>query len=105
MHVDDLARACWYLADKNLGGELINIGTGLDIEISAFAKIMAEIVGFTGKIGFDSSRPDGSPRKLLDVSKVRALGWQHKIGLEDGLLATYKWFIDSLEKGEVRGYQ
>jgi GDP-L-fucose synthase len=104
MHVDDLARACWYLADKNLGGELINIGTGLDIEISAFAKIMAEIVGFTGEIGFDSSRPDGSPRKLLDVSKVRALGWQHKIRLEDGLLATYKWFIDSLEKGEVRGY-
>ena len=104
MHVDDLARACWYLAEKNLGGELINIGTGLDIEISAFAKIMAEIVGFTGEIGFDSSKPDGSPRKLLDVSKVRALGWQHKIRLEDGLLETYKWFVDSLEKGEVRGY-
>jgi GDP-L-fucose synthase len=104
MHVDDLARACWYLAEKNLGGELINIGTGLDIEISAFAKIMAEIVGFTGEIGFDSSKPDGSPRKLLDVSKVRALGWQHKIRLEDGLLETYKWFVRSLEKGEVRGY-
>ena len=71
---------------------------------SAKFAIESEIVGFSGEIGFDSSKPDGSPRKLLDVSKVRALGWQHKIRLEDGLSATYKWFIDSLEKGEVRGY-
>jgi GDP-L-fucose synthase len=104
MHVDDLANACWFLAEKNLGGELINVGTGIDIEISEFAKKIAAIVGFVGEIEFDISKPDGSPRKLLDVSKVHALGWQHKIQLEDGLLATYKWFVQSLEKGEVRGY-
>jgi GDP-L-fucose synthase len=104
MHVDDLANACWFLAEKNLGGELINIGTGIDIEISEFAKKIAAIIGFQGEIEFDISKPDGSPRKLLDVSKVHALGWQHKIQLEDGLLATYKWFAESLEKGEVRGY-
>jgi GDP-L-fucose synthase len=104
MHVDDLANACWFLAEKNLGGELINIGTGIDIEISEFAEKIAAIVGFQGEIEFDISKPDGSPRKLLDVSKVHGLGWQHKIQLEDGLLATYKWFVQSLEKGEVRGY-
>ena len=104
MHVDDLADACWFLAEKNLGGELINIGTGIDIEISEFAKKVSAIVGFQGGIEFDVSKPDGSPRKLLDVSKVNALGWQHKIQLDDGLLATYKWFAESLEKGEVRGY-
>lgn len=104
MHVDDLADACWFLAEKNLGGELINIGTGIDIEISEFAKKVSAIVGFQGGIEFDISKPDGSPRKLLDVSKVHALGWQHKIQLDDGLLATYKWFAESLEKGEVRGY-
>lgn len=104
MHVDDLANACWFLAEKNLGGELINIGTGIDIDISEFAKKIAAIVGFQGEIEFDISKPDGSPRKLLDVSKVHGLGWQHKIQLEDGLLATYKWFVQSLEKGEVRGY-
>jgi GDP-L-fucose synthase len=104
MHVDDLADACWFLAEKNLGGELINIGTGIDIEISEFAKKMSAIVDFRGEIDFDISKPDGSPRKLLDVSKVNALGWQHKIKLDDGLLATYKWFTESLEKGEVRGY-
>jgi len=104
MHVDDLANACWFLAEKNLGGELINIGTGIDIGISEFAKKIAAIVGFQGEIEFDISKPDGSPRKLLDVSKVHGLGWQHKIQLEDGLLATYKWFVQSLEKGEVRGY-
>jgi len=104
MHVDDLADACWFLAEKNLGGELINIGTGVDIEISEFAKKISAIVSFRGEIEFDISKPDGSPRKLLDVSKVHALGWQHKIQLDDGLLATYKWFTESLEKGEVRGY-
>jgi len=104
MHVDDLADACWFLAEKNLGGELINIGTGVDIEISEFAKKISAIVSFRGEIEFDISKTDGSPRKLLDVSKVHALGWQHKIQLDDGLLATYKWFAESLEKGEVRGY-
>ena len=104
MHVDDLAKACWFLAEKKLGGELINIGTGIDIEISDFAKLMAELVGYKGEIEFDTSKPDGSPRKLLDVSKVHALGWQHTINLEDGLVETYQWFTDSLEKGAVRGY-
>ena len=104
MHVDDLANACWFLADKNLGGELINIGTGIDIEISAFAELMASVVGYEGTIKLDSSKPDGSPRKLLDVTKAHNLGWQYKIELGEGLKSTYRWFTNSLEKGEVRGY-
>jgi GDP-L-fucose synthase len=104
MHVDDMARACWYMLDQNLGGELINIGTGEDVTISEFAELMAQVVGYEGKIVYDQSKPDGTPRKLLDVSKAHSLGWKHQIELEDGLRHTYAWLVDALAKGEVRGY-
>jgi GDP-L-fucose synthase len=104
MHVDDLARACWHMLDQNVGGELINIGTGEDVTISTFAELMAKVVGFEGRITYDKSKPDGTPRKLLDVSKAHSYGWKHQIELEGGLRQTYAWFVDALAKGEVRGY-
>jgi GDP-L-fucose synthase len=104
MHVDDMARACWYMLDQDVGGELINIGTGEDVTIAEFAELMAKVVGFEGEIVFDNSMPDGTPRKLLDVNKAHSYGWKHRIELEDGLRQTYAWFVDALAKGEVRGY-
>ena len=104
MHVDDMARACWYMLDQNVGGNLINIGTGEDITIAEFAALMAKVVGYEGKIIYDSSKPDGTTRKLLDVSKAHSFGWRHQIQLEDGLRQTYAWFVDALARGEVRGY-
>ena len=104
MHVDDLASACWHLLGQKVGGELINVGTGTDIEIREFATLMADVVGFKGEIIFDPSKPDGTPRKLLDVTKIHSLGWRHKIELFDGLSRTYEWYTNALSKGEVRGY-
>lgn len=104
MHVNDMAEACWYLLNQEVGGELINVGTGEDIEIGAFAHLMARVVGYEGEIVYDTSKPDGTPRKLLDVSKIHSYGWKHRIKLEDGLRQTYDWFIPALKRGEVRGY-
>jgi GDP-L-fucose synthase len=104
MHVDDLAEACWFLLKMNLSGQLINVGTGIDISIRDFAKLMAKIVGYDGELIFDTSMPDGTPRKLLDVTKVSKLGWKSKIELETGLSRTYQWFVKALQNGEVRGY-
>jgi len=103
MHVDDMADACWYMLGQDFGGELINVGTGQDIEISEFAKLVAKVVGFEGNIVYDSSKPDGTPRKVLDVSKIQSYGWKYKIDLEEGLEKTYAWYVDALKKGEVRG--
>jgi len=104
MSSDDLADACWYFLNSGRGGELINIGTGLDISIRDFASILARIVDYSGNFEFDESMPDGSPRKLLDISKARSFGWRSKISLEDGLENTYKWFRRAYDKGEIRGY-
>ena len=103
MHVDDMARACWYMLDQNAGGELINIGTGEDLAIAEFAELMAKVVGYNGKITYDTSKPDGTPRKLLDVSKAHSFGWKHRIELEDGLRQTYTWYVDAISRGGVRG--
>jgi GDP-L-fucose synthase len=103
MHVDDLAKCCWFMIDKRPNGELLNVGTGNDVEIGEFAQLMAKIVGFKGKIIFDKTKPDGTPRKLLDVSKIQSFGWRHEIELENGLRSTYDWFVSALSKGEVRG--
>jgi len=104
MHVDDMANACWFMLDQDAGGELINVGTGQDIEIAAFSRLIAGIVGFEGEIIYDLTKPDGTPRKLLDVTKIHKYGWRHQIELEDGLRQTYSWFVDALENGEIRGY-
>ena len=104
MSSDDLADACWHFLLSCHGGELINIGTGVEISIFNFAKLLAKIVGYSGEIRFDLTKPDGSPRKLLDGSKAKKYGWQSKIDLEVGLRETYKWFASEYEKGEIRGF-
>lgn len=96
LHVDDLAEACFYLMQYYDEAELVNIGVGDDIAIKDLALLIKDIVGYTGELVFDSSKPDGTPRKLMDVSKLHRLGWQHKIELADGIRAVYQDVKDSL---------
>jgi GDP-L-fucose synthase len=92
MHVDDLAEACVFLMNNYEGSEPLNIGVGNDLTIAELAATIAEVVGFTGRIEYDATKPDGTPRKLLDVSRVNALGWRARIALRDGIAQTYQWF-------------
>jgi GDP-L-fucose synthase len=94
LHVDDLADACVYLMRNYEGESLINVGVGDDISIADIAKVVGKVVGYQGEIRFDTSKPDGTPRKLLDVSRLNAAGWRATIGLEAGLAATYRWFMN-----------
>jgi GDP-L-fucose synthase len=75
--------------------EIVNVGTGKDITIRGVAELVQEVVGFVGDLQFDSSKPDGTPRKLLDVSKINKLGWSPRISLRDGLASTYQWFLEN----------
>ena len=93
LHVDDLADACLFLMREYDGAQLINVGAGRDIPILELAGLVREIVGFKGSIELDESKPDGTPRKLLDVSRMGALGWSAKIGLREGIAATYEWYL------------
>jgi GDP-L-fucose synthase len=93
LYVDDLADACVHLMKIYSSGELINIGTGEDITIADFARVVAGVVGFTGTISFDASRPDGTPRKLLDVSRLASLGWRARTSLEDGIKLAYGAYL------------
>ena len=96
LSVDDLADACVFLINRynyNDIGEFINIGTGEDIKIKDLVKSIKEIVGFEGEVDYDRTKPDGTPRKLLEVSKIKALGWKPTIGLEEGIQKTYEWYI------------
>jgi GDP-L-fucose synthase len=93
LHSDDLASACIFLLENYDDEIAINIGTGTDLSIKELADLIKEIVGFKGSIEWDSSRPNGTPRKLLDVSKITALGWKPAIPLEEGIRSTYKWFV------------
>jgi len=93
LYVDDLADACIHLMKNYSGDELINIGTGEDITIAEFARVVAAIVGYTGEISFDTSRPDGTPRKLLDVSRLAKLGWRARTSLVDGIKLTYQAYL------------
>lgn len=90
LHVDDLADACVYLMESGYVGPLVNIGTGEDVTIKELAETVMSIVGFEGKIVFDSSKPDGTPRKLMDVSRMKGLGWQATTSLADGIASTYE---------------
>lgn len=92
LHVDDLAAAVVHLMNNYDQPEIINIGTGEDIRIKDFAELVKNAVGYRGEIAWDASKPDGTPRKLLDVSKINALGWKARIGLRDGIASTYAWF-------------
>ncbi|WP_035240170.1 GDP-L-fucose synthase family protein [Desulfobacter vibrioformis] len=99
LHVDDLADACVFLANSDSGQvdyaekPLFNIGTGKDLSIFELSQLIKDITGFNGKIVFDPSKPDGTPRKLLDISKVNTLGWNADISLKDGLESVYQWYI------------
>jgi GDP-L-fucose synthase len=92
LHVDDLARACLILLADEGSIDLVNVGVGEDISIRDLATMIAKIIGYKGEIGFDASRPDGTPRKLLDSSRIRRLGWTPKISLEEGISLTYEWY-------------
>lgn len=94
--VDDLADACVFLMKNYSGDQALNIGTGSDISIAEFARLVADVVGFRGAIVFDPSRPDGAPQKLLDVSKLTALGWSAKTATKDGLAAAYSDYLCSI---------
>jgi len=92
LHVDDLADACLYLIQHYDGEEIINIGVGEDITIKALARLVQQVVGFDGEVVWDASRPDGTPRKLMDVSKLTQLGWQASISLEEGIAGIYQCY-------------
>ncbi len=92
LHVDDLASACLLLLEKYDSPEIINVGCGEDISIRELAELICDVVGFDGELAWDTTKPDGTPRKLLDVSKIRALGWKPAVPLRDGIVRTYDWF-------------
>ena len=111
LHVDDMAAACLhimqlddatYAANTQPMLSHINVGTGVDCTIRELAETLARVTGFTGRLVFDASKPDGTPRKLLDVARLKALGWQASIGLEDGLRSTYQWFLQHQADGGYR---
>ncbi len=92
LHVDDLADACVFLMERYSAPEHINVGTGEDLTIRVLAEMVRDVVYPQAALEFDATKPDGSPRKLLDVSRLHALGWHHQIGLEEGIRTTYEWF-------------
>ncbi len=93
LYADDLAEACLFLMETYNEAELVNIGTGVDVTIKELAETVQKIVGFTGEIKWDTNRPDGTPRKLMDVSKLHGLGWKHRIELADGIQLAYQDFL------------
>ena len=96
LHVDDLAAACLHLLDVYDEPEHINVGVGSDVTIAELAALISEIVGYPGAVQWDLGKPDGTPRKLLDVSRMRSFGWEPHVGLREGLEATYAWYLDHL---------
>ena len=96
LHTDDLAHACTYLLENYDDDPPINVGWGQDISIAELGSMIAQIVGFEGQIQWDSSKPDGTPRKLLDTTKINSLGWEPSISLRDGIESTYRWYMESL---------
>jgi GDP-L-fucose synthase len=96
LHVDDMAEACLFLMQNYNGKQFVNIGTGKDITIRELAETIMETVGYQGKLTFNTDKPDGTPRKLLDVSKINNLGWHHKIDLKEGIEKTYQDFMENV---------
>ena len=95
MYVDDMANACIFLMQKYSGEDFVNIGVGDDISIKDFAEMIAEVVGFEGRFNYDTSKPDGTPRKLVDVTRLTGLGWTSQISLREGVERTYAWFLEN----------
>ena len=102
LHVDDLAKAVVIAGEKYDNAQHLNIGTGEDLTIKALAELVAELAGFSGEIAWDSTKLDGTPRKVLDVTKVKSLGWEPVISLRDGIASTIDWYINATAKGESR---
>jgi GDP-L-fucose synthase len=98
LHVDDCASACLFLLEKYDSPEIINVGCGEDISIHELAELICEVVGFDGELSWDKTKPDGTPRKLLDLSKLRGLGWTPTIPLRGGIAQTYEWFLKNVAK-------
>jgi GDP-L-fucose synthase len=98
LYVDDLAEACVFVMQQAHGRDMLNIGSGEEVSIRTLAETVCEVVGYDGKLIFDSSRPDGTPRKLLDSSRVNAMGWHAKTELKEGLQVTYRWFAENYGK-------
>lgn len=97
LHVDDLARACLFLIEQDAPPEIVNVGCGEDVTIRELAELICEVVGFDGELRFDASKPDGTPRKLLDISRIQALGWSPGIPLRAGIESTYRWYLEAIE--------
>ena len=102
LHVDDLAKAVLFLLHGYDEATAINVGTGVDLEIRELASLIAQVTDYQGKIKWDTSKPDGTPQKLLDVSRINNLGWTSEITLDQGLKTTYEWFVAALAAGNLR---
>jgi GDP-L-fucose synthase len=102
LHVDDLAAACLVLMERHSGEEFMNVGAGKDIPIAELATLIADVVGYKGEIRWDRTKPDGTPRKLLDCSRINALGWTPKISLPEGIRRTYEWYQSQLHEPAAR---
>ncbi|MBV9618833.1 MAG: GDP-L-fucose synthase [Verrucomicrobia bacterium] len=98
LHVDDCASACLFMIEKYDSPEIVNVGCGEDISIRELAELICDVVGFKGELTWDKTKPDGTPRKLLDVSKLRGLGWAPTIPLREGIAKTYDWFLKNVAK-------
>jgi GDP-L-fucose synthase len=94
--VDDLADACLFLMERYDEEPIVNVGCGEDLTIRELAELIAAVVGFQGELRFDRSKPDGTPRKLLDVSRLRSLGWEPRIRLREGIESTYAWYCENV---------
>ncbi|OIR18906.1 GDP-L-fucose synthase [mine drainage metagenome] len=103
LHVDDLADACAYLLRLETPPDWINVGSGTDVTIRELTETVRDVVGYSGRIVWDSTKPDGTPRKLMDVSRLTALGWTARISLAEGVRKTYSSFLDELAAGSLRG--
>jgi GDP-L-fucose synthase len=101
-HVDDCAAACLHLMQVYDEAEIVNIGEGRDLSIAELALLVQRVVGYEGQIRFDTTRPDGTPRKLVDASRLFALGWRPRVGLEEGIGSTYRWYLEALAAGQIR---
>ena len=98
LHVDDLADGVVFLMEKYSGLVHVNVGSGKEVRIKELAELVKEVIGFEGDLIWDSSKPDGTPRKLMDSSKLANLGWIPKVSLKEGLVDTYKWYLENVKK-------
>ena len=97
IYIEDFIESIFYINKKNIKKDIINVGTGKDISIKDLAFLIKEIVGFNGELVFNTEKPDGTPRKLMDVSKMKKMGWEYSTELQQGIEKTYAWFLENIE--------